>query len=74
MAEDTADDLSMLMAEATAEPSTEEEALPEPVQPIAHEPVAGTSTAEVELQIPTWDLGERIPIEPQMWDADTPQV
>jgi septal ring-binding cell division protein DamX len=28
----------------------------------------------VELQILMWDLGERIPIEPQIWDADTPQV
>jgi hypothetical protein len=74
MAEDTVDDPTTLMAEATTEPSAEEEALPEPVQPMAHEPVAGTTTAEVELQIPTWDLGERIPIEPQIWDADTPQV
>jgi hypothetical protein len=31
-------------------------------------------TAEVEIQIPTWNLGERIPIAPQIWDADTPQV
>jgi hypothetical protein len=27
-----------------------------------------------EIQIPTWNLGERIPIAPQVWDADTPQV
>jgi hypothetical protein len=26
------------------------------------------------IQIPTWNLGERIPIAPQAWDADTPQV
>jgi hypothetical protein len=72
MANETVDALSTLMAEATTEPSAEEEALPEPVE--LHEPVAGTTTAEGELQIPTWDLGERIPIQPQIWDADTPQV
>jgi hypothetical protein len=41
MAEDTADDPTTLMAEATAEPPAEEETLPEPVQPMADEPVAG---------------------------------
>jgi hypothetical protein len=28
----------------------------------------------VEFRIPKWDLGEWIPIEPQIRDADTPQV
>jgi hypothetical protein len=64
MAEDTADDPTTLMAEATREPPTEEETLPEPVQLLAYEPVAGTTTAEAEIQIPMWNLGERIPIEP----------
>jgi hypothetical protein len=32
------------------------------------------TTAEVKIQIPTWNLGERIPIAPQIWDADTPQI
>jgi hypothetical protein len=72
MAEETADASSTLMDEATAEPIAEEEALLEPVE--LHETVAGTTTAEGELQIPTWDLGERIPIQLQIWDADTPQV
>jgi hypothetical protein len=27
-----------------------------------------------DIQVPTWNLGERIPITPQAWDADTPQV
>jgi hypothetical protein len=72
MAEETADAPSTLMAEATAEPSAKEEALPEPVE--LHEPIAGMTTAAGELQIPTWNLGERIPIQPQIWDADTPQV
>jgi hypothetical protein len=64
MAEDMAEDPSTLMAEATTEPSAEEEALPEPVE--LHEPVPGMTTAKLELQIPTWDLGDRIPIEPQI--------
>jgi hypothetical protein len=72
MAEDTADDPSTWMAEATTEPSAEEEALPSPVE--LHESAAGTTTAEGELQILTWDLGERIPIQPEIWDANTPQV
>jgi hypothetical protein len=34
-----------------------------------------TQTAALtDIQIPTWNLGERIPIAPQVWDADTPQV
>jgi hypothetical protein len=74
MVEDTAPDPTTLMAEATAELSVEEEALPELVQPMAHETVAGTTTVEAEFQIPTWNLGERIPIKPQIWDANTPQI
>jgi hypothetical protein len=27
-----------------------------------------------EIRILTWNFGERIPIAPQVWDADTPQV
>jgi hypothetical protein len=43
------------------------------------EPESGATTevAEAEatdIQIPNWNLGERIPIVPQIWDADTPQV
>jgi hypothetical protein len=40
----------------------------------AQAPAADLTTAEVEIQIPTWNLGERIPIAPQIWDADTPQI
>jgi hypothetical protein len=41
---------------------------------MAYEPVAGMTTAEAEIQIPTWNLGGRILIEPRIWDADMPQV
>jgi hypothetical protein len=40
----------------------------------AQAPTADLTTAEVEIQIPTWNLGERIPIAPQIWDADTSQI
>jgi hypothetical protein len=41
---------------------------------MAQESAVGTTTAEAEIQIPTWNLGERIPIAPQIWDANMPQV
>jgi hypothetical protein len=52
---------------------------PEAEPPVVLEPDLGGTTvvAETEvseIQIPTWNLGEHIPIAPQMWDADTPQV
>jgi hypothetical protein len=61
-----------------AEPQAAPEAKAEPAEP---EPVpeSGATTATVEpevseIQIRTWNLGERIPIAPQLWDANTPQV
>jgi hypothetical protein len=36
--------------------------------------VVAVKTDISEIQIPTWNLGERIPIAPQLWDANTPQV
>jgi hypothetical protein len=47
--------------------------------PVVPEPDSGATTEAVktevsEIRIPPWNLGERISIAPQMWDADTPQV
>jgi hypothetical protein len=53
-----------LMTEATTEDYAAEETLPEAELPMAQEPAAETTTAEAEIQIPTWNLGERIPIAP----------
>jgi hypothetical protein len=54
--------------------TAEEETLPEaeerPAQAQAADPVA----APGNIQVPTWNLDERIPIAPQVWDADTPQI
>jgi hypothetical protein len=49
----------------------EEEALPEPVPPTAQEPAAKTTAVFTDIQISIRNLGERIPIAPQVWDADT---
>jgi hypothetical protein len=61
-------------AEETMEAPAEEETLPESEPPTAREPTAATKAAFTDIQIPTWNLGERILIAPQVWDADTPQV
>jgi hypothetical protein len=66
-------------AEETAEaPATEapaeEETLPESEPPTAQEPATAITAVFTNIQIPTWNLGERIPIVPQVWDADTPQI
>jgi hypothetical protein len=61
-------------AEVTAEAPAEEETLPESKPPAAQGPTTATTTAFTDIAIPTWNLGERIPIAPQVWDADTPQV
>jgi hypothetical protein len=60
--------------EVTAEAPAEEETPPESEPPTAREPIAASQAAVTDIQIPTWNLGERIPIAPQIWDADTPQV
>jgi hypothetical protein len=59
--------------ETTEEPAAEE-TLPGTELLRAQEPAADFTTADVEIQIPTWNLGEGIPIAPQIWDADTPQI
>jgi hypothetical protein len=61
-------------AEVTVEAPAEEETLPESEPPTAGEPTAATKAAFTDIQIPTWNLGERIPIAPEVGDADTPQV
>jgi hypothetical protein len=68
-----------LPVEGEAEPLAEETAEPEPELPNLPEPKAGATTAAAEaetteVQIPTWNLRERIPIVPQVWDADMPPV
>jgi hypothetical protein len=67
-------DDTTLMAEATADALTEKETLPEPEPPTAQEPIAETMVALIDIQIPKWNLGERILIAPQVWDANTPQM
>jgi hypothetical protein len=57
----------------TVEPAAEE-TLPGMQLLRVQAPAADLTTAEVEIQIPTWNLGERIPISPQIWDADTLQI
>jgi hypothetical protein len=63
-----------LGAEVTAEAPAEEDTLSESEPPMARELTAASQAAFTDIQIPTWNLGERIPIAPQVWDADTPQV
>jgi hypothetical protein len=65
------EDQPMLTVEAATDAPAEEEDLPEPKVPMAQHPIVGTTTAEAEIQILTCNLGERIPIAPQIWDVDT---
>jgi hypothetical protein len=53
-----------LMTETTPEDYAAEETLPEAELPMAQEPAPETTTAKAEIQIPTWNLGERIPFAP----------
>jgi hypothetical protein len=57
----------------TEEPAAEETLLGTELR-MAQELAADLTTADVEIQILTWNLGERILIEPHIWDADTPQI
>jgi hypothetical protein len=50
----------------------EEEALPEAEERPAREQEADPAAAPQSFQVPTWNLDTRIPIAPQLWDADTP--
>jgi hypothetical protein len=52
----------------------EEEALPDAEERPAQEREADPVAAPQNIQVPTWNLEERIPIVPQEWDADTPQI
>jgi hypothetical protein len=58
----------------TTEEPVAEETLPGTELLRAQELAADLTTTDVEIQIPTWNLGERIPIAPQIWDADTLQI
>jgi hypothetical protein len=60
--------------EETVEASADEETLPESEPPTAQGPTAAITAVFTDIQIPTCNLGERIPIAPQAWDVDTPQV
>jgi hypothetical protein len=68
------EDLPTMMAAATSDVPAEEEALPEPELPTAQEPATKAQAALTDIQIPMWNLDEQIPIAPQVWDVDTPQV
>jgi hypothetical protein len=65
-------DQTVPRAEVTAEAPAEEETLPASEPPAAQGPTAATTMAFTDIQIPTWNLSERILIAPQVWDADTP--
>jgi hypothetical protein len=52
----------------------EEETLPKVEERPAQEQEADPTAALQNIQVPTWNLDERIPIAPQEWDADTPQI
>jgi hypothetical protein len=52
------EDQPKLMVEATADALTEEEALLEPELPTKTEPALGMTMAIMDIQIPTWNLGE----------------
>jgi hypothetical protein len=63
------------LPEAEEQPVTaEEETLPEAEERPMQEPEAEPATAPSNIQVPIWNLDERIPIAPQVWDADTPQI
>jgi hypothetical protein len=62
------------LPEAEERPVTvEEETLPETEERPAQEPEPEPA-APSNIQVPTWNLDERIPIAPQVLDADTPQI
>jgi hypothetical protein len=64
--EETLPDVEEMMAEDEDRPDEEERP--------AQEREADPAAAPQNLQIPSWNLEERIPIAPQEWDADTPQI
>jgi hypothetical protein len=62
------------VAAAEANVPAEEETLSVVEERPAQEPAAEPAAAPNDIQVPTWNLDERIPIAPQVWDADTPQI
>jgi hypothetical protein len=63
------------LPEAEERPVTmEEETLPEAEERPTPEQEADPVAAPNNAQVPTWNLDTRIPIAPQVWDADTPQI
>jgi hypothetical protein len=52
----------------------EDEARPDGEERPAQEREADPAATPQNIQVPTWNLEERIPIAPQEWDADTPQI
>jgi hypothetical protein len=52
----------------------EDEDRPDVEERPAQEREADPAAAPPNLQVPTWNLEERIPIAPQEWDADTLQI
>jgi hypothetical protein len=70
-----------ILAEEEAMPEAEKQSataaegsLPEAEERSAQEREADPAAAPPNLQIPSWNLEERIPFAPQEWDADTPQI
>jgi phosphoketolase len=61
------------LLEAEEQPVTaEEETVPDVEERPAQEREADPTAAPQNIQVPGWNLEERIPIAPQEWDADTP--
>jgi hypothetical protein len=67
-------DLPTMVAAAKADVPAEEETLPAAEERPAQELVAEPAATLNDIQVPTWNLGKRILIAPQVWDADTPQI
>jgi hypothetical protein len=61
-----AEDLPTMMAVEGADVPAEEEALPAAEALRAQEPTVNPTTALTDIQIPTWNLGEHLPIAPQV--------
>jgi hypothetical protein len=68
------EDLPAMVAAAEADLPAEEETLLVAEERPAQWPTAEPAAALEDIQVPTWNLGERIPIATQVWDADTPQI
>jgi hypothetical protein len=65
---------SIVVRRATLEGEAERAVVTKQPDPESGIPATAVEPEISEIWIPTWNLGERIPIAPQVWDADTPQV